>query len=265
MFEQTRFLCETSQKETKSMKKFILITASILAMSCSPISAQNGNAQSGAMSEAHHMQQAGKLYVSATGHAAQAPDRASVSAGVVSQAPTAGEAMRANARQMSSAFAALKKAGIKERNIQTSQMSLQPQYDYQNRKAPRITGYEVRNTITAKTYDLDNVGSMLDALVSSGVNNINGVTFSIKDPKAAKDKARTDAIVEARARAESMAKAAGIKLGKVFEIRENSNSAPRPTMYAARMMADSAESTTPISAGEQTLSVTVSITYLIDE
>ncbi len=238
------------------MKKIILITASIFAMSCSPVSAHDNT------SAMHTEMSQGKLYVSATGQAAQAPDQASVSAGVVTQAPTAGDAMRQNASQMTSAFAALKKAGIEARNITTSQMSLQPQYDYQDRKAPRITGYEVRNTVSAKTYDLEQIGPMLDALVNAGVNNINGVNFSIRDAKSAKDKARLDAIAQAREKAQNMAKAAGVKLGKVLEIRENSNAGPQPSMYMARSM-DVAS--TPISAGEQTLSVTVNITYALEQ
>ena len=239
------------------MKKIILITASIMAIACSPVSAHDSVVQT------HSEMVQGKLYVSATGHAAQAPDQASVSAGVVTLAPTAGDAMAQNASQMTAAFAALKQAGIEARNITTSQMSLQPQYNYENRKSPRITGYQVRNTVTAKTYDLENVGPMLDALVGAGVNNINGVTFSIKDSKSAKDKARLDAISEARNKAENMAKAAGVRLGKVLEIRENSSSRPQPTMYMARSM-EMADST-PISAGEQTLSVKVNITYALEQ
>jgi uncharacterized protein YggE len=206
----------------------------------------------------------GKLYVSATGQAAQAPDRASVSAGVVTQAPTAGDAMRENARQMNAAFKALKAAGIKDRDITTSQMSLQPQYDYQNRKSPRITGYEVRNTVSAMSDDLDKVGPMLDALVSAGVNNINGVNFSIKDAKSARAKARMDAIAQARAKAENMAKAAGVRLGKVLEIREGGGSTPGPQPMMMRSMASDMEST-PVAAGEQTLSVTVNITYALEQ
>lgn len=125
------------------------------------------------------------MYASGTGHAAQAPDQAGFSAGVVTEGATAGKAMRKNAALMTSTFAALRKAGIDERNIQTSQMSLKPRYDYQNRQKPRITGYEVRNTVSAKSEDLEKVGPMLDALVAAGVNNINGVTFSNKDSKSA--------------------------------------------------------------------------------
>lgn len=240
------------------MKKIILITASILAISCSPVNAHDIPAAS------QHESTQGKLYVSATGHAAQAPDQASVSAGVVTQGRTAGDAMEKNARQMNAAFAALKKAGIKERDIQTSQMSLQPQYNYQDRKAPVITGYEVRNTVSARTDSLSSVGPMLDALVSAGINNINSVNFSIKNSKSAKNKARMDAIAQARIKAESMAKAAGVSLGNVLEIRENANNhSPRPMMMAQRMEMDAGS--TPIAAGEQTLSVTVNITYALEQ
>lgn len=241
------------------MKAITLIAAAMLAMSCSPAKAQDGG------SPMHHQQiETGKLYVSATGMAAQAPDQASVSAGVITQAPTAGDAMRANADQMNAVYRALKAAGIKPNNIMTSQMSLQPQYDYQNRKAPRITGYEVRNTVTAKSEDLTKVGPMLDALVKAGVNNINGVNFSIKDSKSAKAKARTDAIKQAKAKAKSMADAAGVTLGKVLEIRESGGGyTPQPRMMAARAMeVDMAP--TPVSGGEQTLSVTVNIVYALD-
>ncbi len=239
------------------MKKIMFITASILAISCSPVSAHD------APMSAHHEAGLGKLFVSATGRAAQAPDQATVSAGVVSQGRTAGDAMRQNAGQMNAAYNALKASGIAQRDIQTSQMSLRPQYDYQDRKAPVITGYEVRNTVTARTNDLNRVGAMLDSLVSAGVNNINGVTFSIRDSGAAKNKARIDAIGQAKAKAEGMARAAGVRLGRILEIRENTNSFnPQPQMMMARSM-EGGSAPTPISAGEQTLSVTVNITYAL--
>lgn len=238
------------------MKKTILLTASILAMSCSPSNAHEANTPT------HHAEQ-GKLYVSVTGNAVQQPDQASVSAGVVTQASTAGDAMNQNARKMTAAFNALKAAGIRDRDIMTSQMSLQPKYDYQNRQAPKIVGYEVRNTVSARTDDLNNVGAMLDALVRAGANTINGVEFSIKNTQAAKHKARLDAIAEARAKADSMAKAAGVRLGHILEIRENTNNYnPRPQMMMARG-AVMDEASTPIAAGEQTLSVTVNITYAL--
>ena len=205
-----------------------------------------------------------KIQVSATGEVNMAPDMATVSAGVVTQGKTAREAMFGNATKMTRVFEELEAAGIEKKYITTSQLSLQPKYNYQNRQSPKIDGYEARNTVSAKTYDLDNVGAMLDALVKAGVNNINGVQFSIKDSKAAKDKAREDAIREAREKAEAMAAAAGVKLGKLKSLSESSGGYnPRPVAYAARAM-DMAEST-PVSAGQQTLSVTVNMTYDIVE
>ena len=101
---------------------------------------------------------------------------------------------------------------------------------------------------------------MLDALVKAGVNNINGVQFSIKDSKSAKDKAREDAIREARAKAESMASAAGVKLGKLKSLSESGgNFNPRPPVAYAAL--ESRQAKTPVSAGEQEINVTVNMTY----
>ena len=189
-----------------------------------------------------------------------APDMATVSAGVVTQGKTAREAMFGNATKMTRAFEELEAAGIEKNHITTSQLSLQPKYNYKNRQSPKIDGYEARNTVSAKTYDLDNVGAMLDALVKAGVNNINGVQFSIKDSKSAKDKAREDAIMEARAKAESMAAAAGVKLGKLKSLSESGgNFNPRPPVAYAAL--ESRSASTPISAGEQQINVTVNMTY----
>lgn len=205
-----------------------------------------------------------KIQVSATGTANMAPDMATVSAGVVTQGKTAREAMIGNATKMTRVFDELDAAGIEKKFITTSQLSLQPKYNYQNRQAPIIEGYEARNTVSAKTYNLDDVGEMLDALVKAGVNNINGVQFSIKDSKAARDKAREDAIREAREKAESMAAAAGVKLGKLKSLSESGgNSMPRPVAYA--MEARSAGGSTPVAAGEQEINVTVNMSYDIIE
>ena len=204
-----------------------------------------------------------QITVSATGEVSQAPDRASVAAGVVTQAKTADAAMSANAAKMSKAFEELRAAGIKEKNIRTSQMSLNPRYDYKDRRSPKIDGYEVRNTVSATSEDLEKVGPMLDALVKAGVNNINGVSFSINDPEAATSEARDKAVKAAKAKAEAMASAAGVSLGKLTAISENSRGGfrPQPVAFARAEALQSAP--TPIAAGEQNLSVTVNLTYEI--
>ena len=206
----------------------------------------------------------GQISVSATGESLRVPDTATVSAGVVTQAATASEAMAANASQMNRTMDALLKAGIEKRHIQTSQMSLQPRYDYSDRRAPRITGYEARNTVTAKSEDIDKVGAMLDALVSAGANNINGINFGVKDQDGARTEARKEAVKKARVKAEEIADAAGVGLGDIIHISEGGAvRPPQPVMMRAQAM-DMAEST-PIAAGEQALSVTVNMTFAIKQ
>jgi uncharacterized protein YggE len=205
------------------------------------------------------------MNVSATGTVSAAPDRAIVTAGVVSEGKSAREAMINNATLMTTVYEELEAAGIPQKNVNTSQLSLQPRYDYRDRQAPRISGYEARNTVTVKSETLDTVGAMLDALVKAGINNINGVSFSISDPKNAQAEAREEAIKEAKAKAEAMASAAGVKLGPLLSMSENNFSAnPRPMMMASRMQMES-DSVTPISAGEQSLQVTVNMRYAIEE
>lgn len=206
-----------------------------------------------------------RIDVSATGMADVAPDRAIVSAGVVQQGRTAREAMMGNATLMTAVFDELDAAGIPKSDITTSQLSLQPQYDYRDRSRPMIKGYEARNTVTVKSDDIEKVGPMLDALVRAGVNNINQVQFTVKDPKSALEKARMDAIREAKDKAEAMASAAGVKLGPLMSLNESgSGNMPQPVMMrAARMESDMIS--TPISAGDQTLSVRVNMSYGISE
>lgn len=202
------------------------------------------------------------ISVSATGQVSQAPDRARVSAGVVTQGQTANAAMSANAALMSTAFEQLLAAGIEEKNIQTSQLSLQPRYSYEDRRSPKIDGYDVRNTVTATTTNLDQVGPMLDALVKAGVNNINNIAFSVSAPDEALAEARSQAVKAAKAKAQAMAEAAGVSLGALTAMTESQPGGfhPQPVAFA-RAAVESAS--TPIAAGEQSLSVTVNLTYEI--
>jgi len=235
------------------MKSLLSLFAGALLMTATPVNAQDH----------HHQDTIGKITVSGVGKSYQAPDVATVSAGVVTQAATAQNAMSANAKKMNSIFASLEAAGIQKRHIQTSQLSLNPQYDYQDRRKPRITGYEARNTVTARSENLDQVGPMLDALVEAGANNINGINFSIKDAEAAKSEARREAVKNARRKAEEMATAAGVRLGRILHMSESSQSfQPQPMMM--RAMAADMEQSTPIAGGEQTLAVSVHISYAID-
>lgn len=235
----------------KFIKPLFGLIAGAMLMTGSPANAQN----------CCNAMKPGQITVNATGQSFRVPDTATVSAGVVTQASTASDAMAANARKMNAAFNELLRAGIAQRNIKTSQLSLQPRYDYKDRQAPVVTGYEARNTVTAKSENIEGVGAMLDALVRAGANNINGVTFSVKNPEAAKSEARAAAIQSARRKAEEMARSAGVRLGAIVNLSESGGHyQPQP-----RMMAQSAAAydSTPVAAGEQALSVTVNITYQI--
>ncbi len=202
-----------------------------------------------------------ELLVSARGSVARPPDLAQISGGVVSTAPTAAGAMAANASSMAAVIAAVRKAGVAERDIQTSGLSLQPQYRYANNQPRVLTGYQASNSVNLRLRDLPGVGRLLDTLVAAGANSIDGPSFSLDKPEAALDEARTAAIGIARARAALYAKAAGLQVIRIAAISEAGTELPdrpRPMMaMRAEAMADS----TPVAPGEVDLGVTVTVRF----
>ena len=205
------------------------------------------------------------LSVSGTGEVKATPDQAQLSTGVVTQAATAAAALAANSRAMNGVFDTLKRAGIPEKNIQTSNFSVSPQYG--NPKlggAQRITGYQVSNTVTVTVTGLDKVGPALDALVAAGSNQIDGPNFTIADPKPLLAKAREDAVKDATARAQTLAAAAGVTLGPILSIGEGGAeySPPRP-MYRTAMAGLAAAPPPPVAGGEESVSANVLITWEI--
>ncbi len=193
----------------------------------------------------------------------KAPDMATISAGVVTQARTAKAAMDDNARRMSAAFVALKAAGIADRDLQTSGVNLSPQYNYVPNQRPTIKGYEVSNRVTVRIRRLENIGPVLDALVAQGVNELNGPTFGLDNPEAELDTARTEAMATAMRRAELYARASGMRLKRVLTINESGGyepPQPRPMMMMARMSADAAPET-PVAPGEVTLSIQLNVSF----
>ena len=133
------------------------------------------------------------LNVSAQAEAKRVPDIATLSTGVVTQAADANTAMRANAEQMAKVVAAIKAAGIADKDVQTSGISLNPQYHYTENQPPKITGYQASNTVNVIVRDIGKLGKILDALVAVGANQINGPTFDIDDKK--KTRATTKPVV----------------------------------------------------------------------
>ncbi len=203
------------------------------------------------------------LTISATGETKADPDIATISAGVVTQSATANEAMRENRTRMDRVIAALTAAGVDEKDIQTDNLNLNPQYRYAENEPPQITGYQAQNTVSLTLRDIANAGAALDALVAEGANQINGPTFGMEDSETAMNEARIDAMRNARARADIYAQAAGMQIARIVSISESSNYAPqppRPQMMRSAAM-DQAEASTKLQPGQLDLTADVTVIY----
>jgi uncharacterized protein YggE len=195
------------------------------------------------------------------GEVKAAPDQVQVNAGVTTNAATAAQALAANTTRMTGVFAALKKAGIAEKNIQTINFSVSPQYtNGANNERPHLTGYQVSNDVSVRLDDVSRLGATLDALVTAGANQMNGINFSIRDTAAMLQKARESAIADARDRAETYARAAGVTLGPIQSISEGGGSGPVPMFKAVRIMA---AAPVPVAAGEESVTADVSVVWEI--
>ncbi len=202
------------------------------------------------------------LSVSASADAKRVPDVANMSTGVVTQAADANAAMRANAVQMDKVMAAIRAAGIAERDIQTSGINLNPQYNYRDNAPPTITGYQASNTVSITVRDLSRLGKVLDALVEQGANQVNGPSFEVDKPDDAYDEARVGALRKAQARATTYAEALGLKVRRIVSISEGGSSMPRPVPMLRAMAADAGMTKeTSVSPGETTLSVNIEVVF----
>jgi len=201
------------------------------------------------------------LSVSASAEVKHAPDVATISAGVVTQAADANSAMRANAGQMQKVMAAIRDAGIAEKDIQTSGVNLNPNYKYAENQAPTITGYQASNTVNLKVRDLAKLGKVLDALVASGANQVNGPSFEIDQPDAVQDEARRAALGKAQARAEMYAKSLGLQVRRIVSVSEGGGFQPPMPVPMVRMAAMAKDAGTEISPGENTVGASIDVVF----
>ncbi len=183
-----------------------------------------------------------------------APDMAVIRIGVTTQGKTAREASEANGNQMTAVLAAIKDAGIATKDVQTSRLSLQPQYD-PNKGTARLLGFRVTNQVTVKIRDTDKLPAVLDRAISAGANEMSGIEFVVSEQSRLLDEARTEAVADARRKAELYAKAAGAKVGAVIVISEEGSAPPPRVMQALRAGA------APVAPGEQTLRAVVTVSY----
>jgi len=203
-----------------------------------------------------------RLDVNATGEVTRVPDLAIITAGVVTRSATAGGAIQQAATRMARVREALRQAGIADRDIQTSNISLEPQYTYANNQPPKLNGYAATNQLSIRFRDIENTGKILDALVAQGANQINGPNLTIDKPEAALDEARAKAVAAARARADLYARSLGMRVARVVSVSESGGSFPVPPpmpMYARAEAAQAADS--KIEAGEQKLQVNLAVTF----
>ncbi len=198
--------------------------------------------------------------LTASGNVSAAPDMATISFGVVTQAKTASDAMKANNVRMNLVLAALKATGIDPKDIQTSSLNLNPQYTYPDNLPPKLNGYQAQDQVSVRVNDLTKTGPVIDAVIAAGVNQLDSIDFGLKNDQAATDQARQQAVTTLMQRAQLYATAFGLKVKRVVTISEGGPalSPPRPMMYA-KMAA--AGVSTPVATGEMQLSVDVTATF----
>lgn len=203
------------------------------------------------------------ITVTGRGEVQAKPDLAQVSVGVVSEAKTAAEALSQNNAAMRRLLETLQTRGVESRDVQTTSFNVSPRYqhDEQGRELPRIVGYQVNNQVQVRVRQLDGLGPVLDELVRDGANQVHGIAFSIAEPAALLDETRTKAMEDARRKAELLARAAGVRLGRPLAIVEAGAALPQP-MPMQRMMA--AESAVPIASGELGLESQVTVSYALE-
>lgn len=201
------------------------------------------------------------ISVTGTGTIEAAPDMATLMIGVTTQGATAAEALAENSKATEAVIARLTTSGVAARDMQTSNLSINPNWTGYDSSTPTISGYVASNMLTVRVRALDTTGAILDASVADGANTLNGLTFGLADPEPAYNDARREAVEDARAKAELLASAAGVKLGQVMSITDAGAMTDPAPMYRDAISA----SPVPVVGGELGLVANVAVTWAIAE
>jgi uncharacterized protein YggE len=229
-----------------------LLTAMLAGATIAPAAAQEPSAKP------EHT-----LSVSGTGSVSVKPDVADVTVGVTIQRDNAGDAAADAANVMDAVISAIKALGVAEEDIQTTTLNLSPVYDY-DRSPYRLVGYTASNLVTVTVRDLTKVGPVVDAATGAGATDVNSISFRLSDQTAAETQAREAAVLAARAKADTIATAAGTQISGIISISETSAPVPMPVYYGAADAGAARESApTPVLAGTVEVRVDVSIVYSI--
>ena len=208
-----------------------------------------------------HHARTSTVTVAGVGTVSAAPDMAEVTTGVVTQAPTAAQALAANSQAMERLLQALGALGVAPRDIQTTNISVSPlRRQGRDGQPPEITGYEVTNQVRVKVRDLSSLGRVLDQQVGQGANLVYGIQFGRQEPAPLQDEARKRAMADARRKAELYAGAASLKVGRVVAVQEAGAASPRPEMAARVMMSAGV----PVAPGEQEIQASVTVTFTLE-
>jgi uncharacterized protein YggE len=204
------------------------------------------------------------ISVAGSGKVVVVPDLATVSLGVVIERNTAKAARDAAAAAMTKVVAAIKKLGIDEKDIATANVSLNPVYNYPNNQAPKIRGYQLQNTVSVTVRDLDKLSDVLDNGVAAGATSVDGISFDVADRAASEAKAREAAVIDAKAKADTLATGLGVRVQGVASVSEQvSTPVWYDRAYAAAPAAGAASAETPVLPGTTDIVITVQVTFLI--
>ncbi len=211
--------------------------------------------------------------ISVVGHGkvAAMPDVADITVGVVSQGPTAKEALRLNSEAMIQLTKVLKERGIAEKDIETKQIQVSPVYTQPGARqptteefVPKVAGYRVTNSVEITERTIAKLGDLLDAVVQAGANQIYGISFRVEKTEQLLDQARKLAMIDARRKAKLLATEAAVEIGAAYQIVESGGGAPRPGAYGGMAYPTmAARSAAPVAAGEQELAVSIQVSYMI--
>lgn len=201
--------------------------------------------------------------VGGTGRSSVTPDRFSFTVGVQTMANTVDDAVSQNNKRVASVIAALKAAGVQDKDLQTSNFNIWPQQDFQEGKQPRILGYQTTNNITVRSTKIADAGRLLGIAIGAGVNNASGINFEVTDPARGRDQGLRAAFDDAKAKATLLAQSAGRTLGRVLTISEGMQSVPPQPYPMQRTMAMEARvsSDVPVESGTQEQTYSVSVTF----
>lgn len=218
-------------------------------------------------SELIDVQDNDQITVSGTGKVYAKPDVAIVSLGVSTEGSTVAYVIEKNTEKMNAAIEAVKKLGVEDKDIQTTNYNLYPEYNYTEAAGRYFQGYKLEQNVQVKIRDFTKIGDILSKATTGGVNLVGNLQFTIDDSDQIKQEARAKAIEKAKANAENLAAKSGIKLGKIINVYENYSS-PYPVMYDSKVaygMGGGAESSVSpaIESGQQEINVTINLTYRV--